>query len=577
MRITLVFPSSLCYPNPIYYALPVLAGALVREGHSVRQVDLNVLAADRLLTREGSERILTEAYKILKAQASTMGAAQPSPLESMIRKNEPGLLGAPRCKEDLRNPEAYLDPARFRTAFHTVMEALNFCYLLDPIIPVFSGTFIRDILAHQQADPWTPLRDLHDEFLIDEVLRNDPEMIGITVPFYEQVAQSISLAAKLRRRKKDLHICFGGILLHYYPEKWLENGWIFRFADSIVVGGGETAIVELAEALEGKRGLDEVRNLVYLDGERKIRRNNEEPFLENMDLIPVPDFDSADLSLYLTPEPIYPVMTSRGCYWGQCAFCSSSSYKGFRVASKEKVRTDMLALSRRHGARYVMVQDSGITPRSAMDLARIIKEESLPVNWVSAMRIEKIFLNKAHCRELAEGGCRTLMLGFESSSQRLLDLMNKGYDIRDLPAMLDNLKEAGISSELLWFLGFPTETRAEVLGTARFLVENRKRFGMAVFVGGFALYQDTILFEKRDAFGIDLEVAANGLCRYRTKTGMNEEEKAELARIFGPTSNLILSCNGAHLPHLVENGLDLSGIENPMFIPEEAVVFCTKG
>jgi hypothetical protein len=576
MRITLVFPPALCLPNPIYYALPLLAGALKQAGHDVRLVDLNVLAADLLLNRDRVDRILAEAHKAAEKQHLTSESRASTSLRNLIEEKEPKVREAPSLKGVLRDPLRNFQPDSFRHAYATVIESLDFLYMQGPIISPHRETFDQDMIAYQEEDPWTPLKDLYDEALLDEVFLNDPEMVGLSIAFPEQAAESLRLAVKLRRRRKDVHLCFGGPLISLYPDKWFKEGWLFRFADSAVVGDGETAVVELADAIEGRGNLEAVRNLVYLDDRKKVCRNNPEPFCESMDELPLPDFDSADLSLYFVPRPLYPIMLSRGCYWGRCTFCSAGWHKKFRQASKDKIRADVKALSLRYGARYIAVADSCMPPSRALDLAAVVAEENLPVYWYGSLKFEKALLDRSYCRTLSEGGCRSLLLGLESANQRVLDLMNKGFQLEKVPAMLKNLKEADISGELLWFLGFPTETRAEVLRTAQYLLEHRHLFGLAAFVGDFQLHPDTELFRRPGDFGVTIQGVANDNCIYESDAGLNEEEKALLKKRLASTGNRTLVCNGAHLPHLVEKGLDLSRIEQPMILPQEVIDFCTQ-
>ena len=80
MNVTLAFPPSLCLPNQAYHALPVLAGALRDAGHRARCVDLNLAAADRLLTGERIDRYLAHAFEAERAvwqsvPAHMLGAA----------------------------------------------------------------------------------------------------------------------------------------------------------------------------------------------------------------------------------------------------------------------------------------------------------------------------------------------------------------------------------------------------------------------------------------------------------------------------------------------------------------------
>lgn len=571
MRTTLVFPPSLCLPNPIYFSLPLLAGALKRAGHETHIVDLNALAADRFLTKDWAARVLEHARRIVARQSAGGGG-----IKELLARTEPKLLDGPSCKDTLRDPVRNFVPEAFKHAFSTVIEVLDFFYIEDPVISPHRDDFGRDVIDHVTKDPWSPLRDLYEEVLLDEVFSRDPELIGISTAFPEQAAESVRLAAKLRGRKRDVHICFGGPLVSLFPDKWLDEGWLLQYADSVVVGDGETAVVELAEWIEGKRSREEVRNLVYPDQGGGARWNSKELYFESMDELPLPDFEPADLSLYLTPRPIYPLMLSRGCYWAKCAFCSIGWHGHYRKASTETVRTHVMDLSQKYDARYIMLQDSSVPPRGARELARIVREERLPVYWMGAMKFEHAFLDKNYCKEIAEGGCRSLLLGFESANQRVLDLMGKGFQLKDVPTMLINLKEAGTSAELLWFLGFPTEDREDVLRTAQYLMDHRRLFGLASFVGDYQLHPDTAIYERPEDFGVTILGEENGKCIYVMATGMQMEEKDLLKRLFTTTENRNLACNGAHLPHLVEKGLDLSGIEHPMRIPPEVIEFCGR-
>jgi radical SAM superfamily enzyme YgiQ (UPF0313 family) len=43
-----------------------------------------------------------------------------------------------------------------------------------------------------------------------------------------------------------------------------------------------------------------------------------------MDASPTPDFTGIEFDLYMVPERIAILTTSRGCYYGKCTFCPES-------------------------------------------------------------------------------------------------------------------------------------------------------------------------------------------------------------------------------------------------------------
>jgi anaerobic magnesium-protoporphyrin IX monomethyl ester cyclase len=574
MRVSVVFPPSICLPNQMYFSLPILAGALVRAGHEPRICELNLAAADMLLTPERTDRYLTLARRRAGSRAESTDSAA---LGAMLDAMEPKLRRGPDAKAALRDSVRFFEKAAFRDSFWNVVDCLGFYYQLNPIISPHRDAFADDMIEHQRADAWTPLEDLYQEGLLDEVLSGSPGLIGISLAFPEQAAEALRLARRIRDRRSGAHVCIGGPLVTQHAAKWLADGFLLDYCDSVCVGDGETTIVELADALEGSGGLDAVTNLVWRDTHGVVQRNTPEPHLESMDELPVPDFDSFDMRRFFTPRPIYPLMTSRGCYWGRCTFCSIGWRENFRQAGPAKIKADVTDLARRYGARYVQLQDSSIPPRGALHLARAIREEGLETYWVSGMKFERVLLDPAYARELAAGGCRSLLLGFESANQQVLDRMDKGYDLEDTPAMLENLRSAGISAELLWFIGFPRETRGEALRTIRWLYERKHLFGLAAFVSEYLLHPDTIVFDRPKEFGVTIKSVINDQCDYEVDAGMGLEDLRFIKRALGSTNNRTLVCNSSHLPHLVEGGLDLRGLERQLVVPPEVVAYCEAG
>ncbi len=543
----------------------MLAGALRDAGHRARCVDLNLAAADMLLTDERMEQNLGVA---LAAQGGRAGGASP------LERAEPMLRAAEEHKRVLRDRARFYDQALFKRAFWGTVDALAFAYQLDEIVSPFRERFAREAQQAEASERWTPLRDLRAA-LVDLVLEGEPALVGISLAFPEQVVEALRLARALRERRPGLAIALGGPLLNVHPQRWVEDGWIFRYVDFLVHGDGAVSIVELVEALEGRSDLDRVRNLVRLRAGAVVR-NDPEPWLEPLDDLPLPDFGAIDLERFFTPLPIYPLMLSRGCYWGRCTFCSIGWRENYRMLSSESIERHARQLAGL-GARYVQLQDSSIPPRGAHRLAQVVAEQGLGLHWDGGFKFSPNLLDQGYCRDLFAGGCRSLKLGLESMDQGVIDLMDKGFQVERVPAMLHNLRDAGISAELLWFIGFPTEELADVLETVRFLHGHRDLFGLTAFVGDYALHPDTEVFARPRDFGVTVTGQENGYCTYVVERGLQQAETLELKRILSSHNNRTLVCNGSHLPHLVESGIDLRGLARPPVLPEELLRHATRG
>ena len=43
--------------------------------------------------------------------------------------------------------------------------------------------------------------------------------------------------------------------------------------------------------------------------------------MEDLRVVPAPDFDGLPLEKYFAPHLVLPYDPTRGCYWGKCTFC----------------------------------------------------------------------------------------------------------------------------------------------------------------------------------------------------------------------------------------------------------------
>lgn len=578
MRIALAFPPSLCLPNHLYYGLVTLAGIAKAAGHPVvTGVDLNQAAAEALLTeRQGllALQFLEQRLIGLRGAAQLEAAERLEALRNAVQEN---LRAAPEHVRVLRDPADYFVPERFARAFWGVVDALGFYYQLDPIISPFREHFLADVDRALRADTDSPMPALYEQGLLDEVLARDPELVCLTLAFPEQVLESFRLARLLKRRRPGIHIALGGPMLNVKTERWFEQGWIFDSFDSVFVGDAGQALPELIESLDGRRARESVTNLLWRDTRGTVRRNTEVAVLDDLRSLPLPDFEPFDLKRAFTPRPIYPAMLSRGCYWGRCTFCSIGWRENYRVLPPERIRDLARLIAAQPAARFVGMADSSVPPAAARQFSQVIRDERLGLVWEGGMKFAKPFLDADYVETLAAGGCRSLKLGFESASQRVLDLMDKGVQLAEIPRMLEQMRRVGISPELFWFIGFPTESRREALQTLEWLLEHRQLYDLTGFVGDYQLHPDTEVFDHPERYGVTVVDQDNGYCRYVLAVGLQQDELQVLKRLLACNNNRTLICNGSHLLHVAELGpASLRGLERPMQVPTEVRVLLSE-
>jgi hypothetical protein len=344
--------------------------------------------------------------------------------------------------------------------------------------------------AHHNGGPRPPLVQ---EFL-DAILAEGPDVVGFSMIFSEQLPVG-ALLGKLLRQEHGLPVLFGGSCFADAAEHFLK--WYPESADLIVAGEGEDA---LKEYLLDPSAPEKVPGAVYFDKDGSVRKV-EKAYSKSIDYYGVPDFSDTDPKRYFSPEPVIPLLLSRGCYWRRCTFCVHYRSAGltYRVHSMD-FTIDMLRGFAEKGIRNFAFIDEMISPPHFEKLARAIKEAGLDISYYALTKPTKEFTGEK-LLEMAESGCKYLLWGLESGHQRVLDLMDKGTKVEDVSRLLKRSYAAGIYNHVFMICGFPTETEAEFAQTVKFL-EDHRDYIYTVHRGVFSLEPESPIFEHPDKFGI---------------------------------------------------------------------------
>jgi hypothetical protein len=274
------------------------------------------------------------------------------------------------------------------------------------------------------------------------------------------------------------------------------------FFDSAIINDGERPMLELVRHLEQGRGLETVPNLIFRDAEG-VRVNPQDP-PENINCLPPPSFEGLPLNKYFSPEPVLPLLSSRGCYWSRCAFCTHSLAYGltYQVRDAVKVVDDIEILSSKYGASHIAFSDEGTSPAAIGKISDEILNRGLKVRLSTSIRPEKQFTPEL-CRKMAAAGFREVYIGIESSCERVLGLINKGTTCAVNEEILKNIHDAGIWDHVYIMFGFPGETMEEAQQTFRFL-EKHKGIIRSLGISNFSVGRNSMVMHHPEDFGVTL-------------------------------------------------------------------------
>jgi hypothetical protein len=372
-----------------------------------------------------------------------------------------------------------------------------------------------------RGGPCTPLIN---EFL-NVILAHMPDVVGFSMIFNQQLPVG-ALLGKLLRKGHGLPVLFGGSCFADAAEHFLK--WYPESADLVVAGEGEDA---LKQYLSDPSAPEKVPGAVYFGPDGVVRRV-EKAYSKSIDYYGAPDFSDTDPKRYFSPEPVVPLLLSRGCYWRRCTFCVHYRSAGltYRMHSMD-FTIAMLRGFVAQGIRHFAFIDEMISPPHFNRLARAIKEAGLDIAYYALTKPNAEFTGE-HLLEMAESGCKYLLWGLESASQRVLDLMDKGTKVEDVSRVLKRAYAAGIFNHTFLICGFPTETEAEYAQSLKFL-EDHKDYIYAVHRGPFGLEPESPIFEHAERFGITRkwlvsDTATGGRWGYEVSSGMSQQRVMEV-------------------------------------------------
>jgi len=482
VKVALIFPPAM-HPTGPPLGISLLKSFLgERNPHcSVRLWDLNLAYYQKAM-----EWVRKEKLRIrLKGLDSAATAARVTEACDLFR----GRAGI----------HAFLDLPRYNAAADVYRR---FEMVLNGLLETFS----RRILVGGRVPP---LAEQFFHELIEPIERDSPDLLGFSVLFSQQVHFTLLLAKLLK--KPSNRVVLGGATFSVMPEPRRllgdsvsicldsrSRGAIpVSFVDSLVLGEGEWGLQGLT--LDRDPDLSRVPGLVYRRDGQIL--SNPGRGTDNLNELPLPDFGDFPLDEYHSPVPVLPYLSSRGCYWNRCAFCThSKTYFSYREESPEKTAESLEALKDRWGVHCFGLVDEMIHPGRFRRLSRRVLERELDIFYSAYAKPTGGFA-PGLLDTLARSGLRVMMWGVESGSQRVLDLMQKGVRKERMEKALRDSHAAGIRNLVFLMFGFPTESREEWEQTVEFVAAHRECID-AVSKSRFVLLAGSRILRDPSSFGI---------------------------------------------------------------------------
>lgn len=519
MKVMLVFPPD-WYPSEPYLSLPTLTCVLRAAGHQVAQKDVNLEMYDWYFSEDFLNRIVLKRVpqqldRLRKASRSRELSEAERELQlalvGLTRARIAELAGkAEQAKRIVRTPEFY-DAQKLEWAINTfreVTETISLVYAparicmppmeTDLSYKVFVSSEVLDAVEDQQVNVY---RDVFEHLLKPAIEAERPDVIGISIVLQQQMFSTMTFCALIKQHFPDIHVTIGGNTVTRLRDVLPNKPQLFALFDSAVVYEGETAFLQLVEAVGAGRTLEGIPNLIYRDASGI--HVSSLSYAEDMSSLPPPDFDGLPLEKYFVPARILPYLATRGCYWGRCEFCDHGEgyTAGYRTKKIEEIIEEIYHLKTKYHCRHFHFTDESYPPALFRKLTRRLVEANMDIVWTTHMRFEKSLSDEAVWDDARASGCKFLHYGYESGSERVLKLMDKATTKEVIKNSLQRAADVGIWNHVMGFFGFPGETRQEAYESMRFLEEN-KELVHSIGFGTFDLSKHTPVAKDPARFGV---------------------------------------------------------------------------
>jgi radical SAM superfamily enzyme YgiQ (UPF0313 family) len=293
-------------------------------------------------------------------------------------------------------------------------------------------------------------------------------------------------------------VILGGPEVRYSAENFLKHG-----ADYIVLGEGEETMAELMSNLllnstPMEKDFSLISGLAFMDKSNFIQTPEREK-IKDLDHFPIPNRKKIDLQLYLKAwekhhgKNAISVSTMRGCPY-TCKWCSRAVYGlSYRRRSPEKVVEELALIKKEYNPDSLWFVDDvfTISHKWLEGFHVALKEKNLLIPYECITRADR--MNEAVIKMLKETGCFRVWIGAESGSQKVIDLMDRRVDVRQVREMILLTKKYGIETGTFIMLGYPGETEEDIEETIQHLKQsNPDHFTITVAypIRGTELYEE---------------------------------------------------------------------------------------
>lgn len=318
---------------------------------------------------------------------------------------------------------------------------------------------ISKILFTEGYDIKIICKHLYNNYL-EEILKSSENAIclGITCLTGQQISEALKVAEMVRSKYPALPIIWGGWHPSILPDQTILNPNV----DIIVRGQGERTFTEVVHAIEDNIPLDGILGITYKkDG--KIYSNPDRPFEDVNNFPPLPySLINVEKCIEVTDLGIRTIryVSSQGCPF-RCGFCAETAVYKRRWSGleAERVIEDIEILVNRYKIDSIIFTDDNffVDKNRIIKICKTLIDKNIRIKWGHANGRTKQLrkFNDEQWELIKNSGCSSILIGAESGSQQILDLIKKDTEVEDTIKLVEICNRYNIKLVISTMIGLP--------------------------------------------------------------------------------------------------------------------------
>ncbi len=320
-----------------------------------------------------------------------------------------------------------------------------------------------NLLAEKKV-PDNILLEKDFETIVRYILNRSPKIVS----FYtieRSYFISLIVAENIKKIDKSIKIIFAGPHVSLCS---LETLKAFDFIDMVVIGEGEQNVINIIDYFNNREEIENIKGVCYKK-EDQILCNEPSPLIENLDELSMLELNEDNL------PSIMRIETGRGCPYN-CTFCCTKTFwkRKARMKSTDRIISEIKYYMNKYNIRqFDFIHDQFTAyKKNILEFCSRIVDQGIDIEWLCSARADT--LDKEMISLMARSGCKKILLGIETGSQRMQKLIKKNLNMSEVKDTIKLIDRYEIEMQINFIYGFPAEEEEDLLKSLnliRFCVE----------------------------------------------------------------------------------------------------------